>query len=88
MVIQNAHLNFILRCKNGFVRINKTSAYRKNMTQGELASLLGVSFQAVSRWETGYTYPDMEIIPSIAHYFHVSIDELFGYSEDREEQIP
>lgn len=37
--------------------------------------------------ETGGSYPDIEIIPAIANYFHISIDELFGYHDDREEKI-
>lgn len=59
----------------------------KGITQEALALSLGVTAQAVSRWEAGATYPDMELIPSIAHYFGVSIDRLFGYSGDREARI-
>jgi len=55
--------------------------------QEDLAVALGVSPQAVSRWESGGGYPDMELLPAIANYFHVSIDELFGYSSDREEKL-
>ena len=57
------------------------------MSQEELADRLGVSRQAVSRWESGSSYPDMEMIPAIANYFHVSIDELFGYHNDRAKKI-
>ena len=56
---------------------------RDGRTQEVLAEELGVTAQAVSRWEKGICYPDMEIIPSIANYFGVSIDELFGYDNDR-----
>lgn len=56
-------------------------------TQETLASLLGVTPQAISRWESGVGYPDMEMIPSIANAFHVTIDELFGYESDREKRI-
>lgn len=56
-------------------------------TQEELASALGVTAQAVSRWEAGGSYPDMEFIPSIANYFGISIDELFGYQNDRDRKI-
>lgn len=55
--------------------------------QEDLAVSLGVSPQAVSRWELGASYPDMELVPTIANYFHVSIDSLFGYQNDREEKI-
>ena len=60
---------------------------RDGRTQDNLAEALGVTAQAVSRWESGGSYPDMEMIPAIANYFHVSIDELFGYHDDREEKI-
>ena len=60
---------------------------RDGRTQDNLAEALGVTAQAVSRWESGGSYPDMEMIPSIANYFHVSIDELFGYQDKREEKI-
>lgn len=56
-------------------------------TQEALADALGVTSQAVSRWESGGSYPDMEIIPSIANYFGISIDELFGYCNDREIKV-
>ncbi|MBQ8431970.1 MAG: helix-turn-helix transcriptional regulator [Clostridia bacterium] len=60
---------------------------RDGRTQDALAEALGVTAQAVSRWESGGSYPDMEMIPAIANYFHISIDELFGYHDDREEKI-
>ncbi len=60
---------------------------RDGRTQEALAEALGVTSQAISRWEANGGYPDMEMIPAIANYFHVSIDELFGYSSDREERI-
>ena len=56
-------------------------------TQESLANTLGVTAQAVSRWEAGATYPDMEFIPAIANYFGISIDRLFGYSGERESRI-
>ena len=60
---------------------------RDGRTQEALAESLGVTSQAISRWEANGGYPDMEMIPAIANYFHVSIDELFGYSSDREEKV-
>lgn len=56
-------------------------------TQDTLAAALGVTAQAVSRWEKGICYPDMELIPSIANYFGVSIDELFGYENERTKKV-
>ena len=52
---------------------------KKGITQEVLASVLSVSPQAVSKWESGLTYPDMEMIPVIAGYFEVSMDILFDY---------
>ncbi len=60
---------------------------RDGRTQDNLAEILGVTAQAVSRWESCGSYPDMEMIPAIANYFHISIDELFGYHDEREEKI-
>lgn len=60
---------------------------RDGRTQDSLADALGITAQAVSRWESGGSYPDMEMIPAIANYFHISIDELFGYHDEREEKI-
>lgn len=61
--------------------------HRDRRTQEALAETLGVTPQAVSRWEAGGSYPDMTLIPSIAHYFGVSIDELFGYTDDRKKRV-
>ncbi len=60
---------------------------RDGRTQETLASALGVTAQAVSRWEKGVCCPDMGMIPSIANYFGVSIDELFGYDNERSKKI-
>lgn len=57
----------------------------RDMTQEELAELLGVSFQSVSRWETGACYPDTELLPDIAAFFGVSADALMGLDAAREE---
>ncbi|MBQ3125932.1 MAG: helix-turn-helix transcriptional regulator [Clostridia bacterium] len=60
---------------------------RDGRTQDNLAEALGVTAQAISRWESCAGYPDMELIPAIANYFHISIDALFGYQTDRQEKI-
>lgn len=49
----------------------------KNVKQEELADYLGVSFQAVSKWETGASVPDVSLLPGLAVYFGITIDELF-----------
>ena len=58
----------------------------KNISQESLAKVLGVTFQAVSKWETNTTAPDVSLIPSIASFFGVSIDELFDYNVFENEQ--
>ena len=60
---------------------------RDGRTQEALARELGVTAQAVSRWEKGICYPDMDMLPSIANYFGVTIDELFGYDSDRNKRV-
>lgn len=53
----------------------------RNLTQEEVATHLGISFQAISKWERGDGYPDIELLPALAHYFGISVDELLGVSE-------
>ena len=48
------------------------------MTQEQLANALGITYQAVSKWETGVSCPDIAMLPLLADLFGVSIDELFG----------
>ena len=61
--------------------------HRDGRTQEALAEAIGVTSQAVSRWEANGGYPDMEMIPAIANYFGITIDELFGYHNDRDTKI-
>jgi len=51
---------------------------KQNLTQTALADLLGVTNQAVSKWESDQCCPDVTLLPKIADIFGVSIDELFG----------
>lgn len=51
----------------------------KGVTQEEMGTALGLSYQAISKWENDATLPDIQMIPKIAEYFGISIDELFGY---------
>ena len=57
----------------------------RDMTQEQLAEVLGVSYQAISKWETNATLPDVTLFPIIAQYFNVTTDELFGMAELRDE---
>lgn len=53
------------------------------LTQEQLAGRLGVSFQSVSKWENNQGYPDIELLPRIASYFHITLDELLGYQSEK-----
>lgn len=50
----------------------------KGITQNELANVLGISFQSVSKWENGNAYPDITMLPLISQYFGVSVDFILG----------
>ena len=56
----------------------------KGLTQEELANHMGVTIAAVSKWETAQSYPDILLLPRLAAYFNISIDDLMGY----EPQMP
>lgn len=60
---------------------NKIKELRKarGITQEQLANSIGVSFQAVSKWENEITLPDIALAPSLAAFFGVTMDELFDY---------
>lgn len=55
--------------------------YRKlqHLTQADVAEHLGVTKASVSKWETGQTLPDVALLPLIASFFGVTLDELMGY---------
>lgn len=66
------------------MKLNEQIAFlrrQKNMTQEELAKALGVTNQAVSKWESSQCCPDIQSLPLLAKLFDVSIDELMGYKE-------
>ncbi len=54
----------------------------KNVTQSELAEALSVSSQSVSKWENHLSSPDITVLPVLARYFGITMDELFGYRLD------
>ena len=58
----------------------------KNLTQEKLADFLGVSFQSISKWERGDTYPDITMLPSIASFFNISVDDLLGIDKAKDEE--
>lgn len=56
-----------------------TKRKEKGVTQEELAKYLGVTKASVSKWETGQSYPDIVLLPQLAAYFNITVDELIGY---------
>ncbi len=68
---------------------NRIRELRKasGMTQEQLAELIGISFQAVSKWENNIALPDISLVPTLARIFGVTTDEIFAYNlvEMREE---
>ena len=73
----------MIRLEKNLRRLRKEAGF----TQAQLADKLGVSFQAVSRWETGAAYPDITLLPELAAAFHVTVDTLLGITEAREKDI-
>ena len=64
-----------MKLNENIISLRKT----KGITQEELASAIGVTNQAVSKWESGRCCPDIAFLPVLADYFEVSIDELIGH---------
>ena len=64
-----------LQFANTIASLRKTNG----LTQDEVANFVGVSKAAVSKWETGLSYPDILLLPKLATYFNLTIDELLGY---------
>lgn len=62
------------------------SRKQKAITQEELANYLGVSKPAVSKWESGQSYPDILLLPVLASYFNITVDELLSYEPQMEKE--
>lgn len=72
--------------KKSIGEVIKELRKEKNITQEKLAEYLGISFQAVSRWENGLAYPDVTLVPQLARFFEVSTDFLFDMENTWQEE--
>ncbi len=66
--------------KTEYLKIGEIIAHlrkSRKMTQRDLAHSMGISNQAVSKWESGLSYPDIAMLPVLADLFEVTIDTLF-----------
>lgn len=71
--------------KQSYENLGKNVAYlrrRAGLTQDMLSLQLGVSMQAVSKWERSISTPDVSLLPALARALDVSIDELFAEAEE------
>lgn len=68
---------------------NRISSLRKEkgITQEEIAEKLGVTPQAVSKWENDISYPDILLLPQIAQMLGVTVDELLSGNSEKETRI-
>lgn len=64
----------------GIAKIIALKRRELGITQEELAGFIGVTKASVSKWETGLSYPDIELLPKLAVYFDISVDELLNYT--------
>lgn len=60
---------------------------QRNISQEKLAQYLNVSFQAVSKWENGNSYPDITLLPDIAKFFGITVDELLCVEKLDEDKL-
>ena len=69
---------------------SRISKYRKakGMTQEELAGMLGVSSQAVSKWENDISCPDISLLPQLSKVLDVSTDAILSGKEDEVKILP
>lgn len=61
---------------------------KNHLTQQELADVLNVSYQTISKWENSVVYPDISVLPQISDYFGVSVDALLGLVPLEQEYKP
>ena len=67
--------NISIHLSDNIIRLRR----KKGITQEELARFIGVTKASVSKWETGMSMPDILLLPVLAAFFDVTVDELLGY---------
>ena len=65
----------------------KAKRREQNLTQEDLAGMLGVTKAAVSKWENEESYPDITLLPQIAQLFHMTMDELFDFAPNEKTPV-
>ncbi len=65
----------------------KSLRKEKNISQEKLAQYLNVSFQSVSKWENGNSCPDISLLPAIARYYGITVDELLQVENINEKML-
>lgn len=70
----------------GFSELIKTSRLKQNLTQKQLAEKINVTDKAVSKWERGECFPDINLFEALSNVLNVPIDELMLQGESEEEK--
>ena len=65
----------------------KESRVKKGYSQGDVAELLHISRQSISKWENGNSYPDLDNLVKLSNYYEVSIDELLKENQEFKKKI-
>ena len=65
----------------------KESRVNKGYSQGDVAELLHISRQSISKWENGNSYPDLDNLVKLSNYYEVSIDELLKENQEFKKKI-
>lgn len=60
----------------------------RHITQGELAEIVGTSFQTISKWENGITMPDITVLPVLANYSRLSCRKIVELAIDLNTKLP